>query len=363
MTAKTALLAALSLGLVLSACDDGGGELPPERVRAIKYYVVSEPAGADLRRYSASIEASDTSGLAFAVSGTVTKVLVNQGERVTAGQVIAELDPEPFDLDISAARAELASREAKLAEKQTDLDRQEKLFSQGWVARAALDQAQSAFDVAKADLDFARTRLDTAKRDRARSRLEAPFDGVIAERLVEPFEEVTAGSQLFQINSEGALQVALSVPDKVVSRINIGSPVEIELADRADCGCRGVVTEVGSASGSANAVTVRASLLEAPVGLIPGMAAEVTVRLSGGEGDRGYLVPLVALAPGDGEANSYIFRFDPGSRTVARVPVTGGTGVQGELVEIREGVSAGDIIAAAGVSFLRDGQTVKLLGE
>ena len=120
---------------------------------------------------------------------------------------------------------------------------------------------------------------------------------------------------------------------------------------------------MGSASGSANAVTVRASILDAPAGLIPGMAAQVSVRLSGGEGDRGYLVPLVALAPGDENANSYIFRFDPDSRTVVKTPVTGGTGIQGQLVEIREGVNAGDIIASAGVSFLRDGQSVKLLGE
>lgn len=349
--------------LVLGACDEPADAVKEDRIRAIKSYTVSEPAGADIRRYSGTIEASDTSGLAFAVAGTVASVAVKQGDRVTAGQVLATLDTVPFDLDVQAAAAQLASAQAGFNEKTTELDRQSQLFSKGWVAKAALDQAQAAFDAARADLNLARSRLGTAQRDLSRTKLTAPFDGLIAERSIEPFEEVSGGTPLFQINSEGALEVTLSVPDNSVSRLAIGVPVQINVSTVANCGCRGVLTEIGSASGSANAVTVKASVIDAGASIIPGMAAEVSVPLSGDNNVRGFLVPLSAIAPGDDTVAGYLFKFDPETRTVAKVAVQEGGGISNNLIEVTEGVTAGDIIASAGVSFLRDGQAVKLMGE
>lgn len=363
MPTKNTVLIAISSLLLFGACDEPAETAKEERIRAIKSYTVSEPAGADIRRYSGTIEASDTSGLAFAVAGTVASVEVNQGDRVTAGQVLASLDTEPFELDVQAATAQLASAQAGYNEKSTELDRQDQLFSKGWVAKAALDQAQAAFDAAKADLSLARSRLGTAQRDLGNTKLTAPFDGLIADRNVEPFEEVSGGSPLFQINSEGALEVTLSVPDTAVSRLAVGVPVQINVSTVANCGCNGVLTEIGSASGTANAVTVKASILDADATIIPGMAAEVSVPLSGGENVRGFLVPITAIAPGDDSADGYLFKYDPGTGAVSKVAVQGGGSISNNLVEVTEGVSAGDIIASAGVSFLRDGQIVKLMGE
>lgn len=89
----------------------------------------------------------------------------------------------------------------------------------------------------------------------------------------------------------------------------------------------------------------------------------MTVSLSDTSDTRGFLVPLTAIAPGDAEAQGYVFVFSPGEGIVRRIAVQGGSGVSGNFVEISEGVAAGDIVASAGVSFLRDGQAVKLLGE
>ena len=78
---------------------------------------------------------------------------------------------------------------------------------------------------------------------------------------------------------------------------------------------------------------------------------------------RGFLVPLVAIAQGDEAAQGYIFKYGEATNLVSKVPIRSGKGIANNLIEIVEGVAAGDIIAAAGVSFLRDGQHVKLLGQ
>ncbi len=85
--------------------------------------------------------------------------------------------------------------------------------------------------------------------------------------------------------------------------------------------------------------------------------------LSGGREARGFLVPLVAIAQGDEAAQGYIFKYDEATNLVSKVPIRSDKVIANNLIEIVVGVAAGDIIAAAGVSFLRDGQHVKLLGQ
>jgi RND family efflux transporter MFP subunit len=361
-SARGIILAFGMLGL-LAGCGEEPESKAVERVRTIKPYFVSEPAGGDVRRYSGTIAASNISALSFAVAGTVATVDVENGESVVEGQVLATLDPESLELDVRAAQSQLASARANHDDKKTALQRKRTLFDKEWVAKAALDQAAAAFDAAEGELNLARSRLGSAERSLANARLAAPFDGVIASREVEPFEEVAVGQVLFLLNSKGALEVSLSIPDSVISRLWVGAPVTVEVSSVAGCGCSGRITEIGAISGSANVVEAKATLLESRTDLLPGMPAEVSVVLSGGGRDRGFLVPLAAIAPGDEAARGYVFKFDPQAGAVRKVPIRGGEGVAQNLVEIVEGVAPGDIIAAAGVSLLRDGQRVTLLGE
>ena len=348
--------------LLLAGC----GEEPPqkeERVRAIKPYYVIEPAGGDVRRFSGTIVAAETSALSFSFSGTVQTVEVKQGDRVVKSQVLATLDPEPFDLEVEAAKSELASAKAEFQNATAELDRQRQLFDRGWVAKAAYDKAVTAFESAEGTLSLMRSRLGIAERDRTNSRLTAPFDGVIAARDVEPFVEVSPGQTVFQLDSDGAFEVVVSVPDKVVRRLAIGAPLAIKVRTVPECGCTGRISEIGAASSEANAVSVTGVVLQGASGLLPGMAAEVGVQLASDGGPRGLLVPLVAVAPGDEQARGYVFKYDADEGVVRKTPIKGSGIIDGNLVAVSEGVDAGDIVAAAGVGFLRDGQRVKLMGE
>jgi len=358
--------AAWAVGLTAIAGVAGCDEAPPEeveRVRAIKPYYVVEPAGGDVRRYSGTIVASNTSALSFAESGTVQTVEVSQGDRVVEGQVLATLDPEQFDLDVAAANSELVSTKAEYDNQRLELDRQRQLFERGWVAKAAYDQAVAAFEASEGQLNLTRSRLGLAERDLANTQLTAPFDGVIALRDVDPFVEVSTGQTVFQIDSEGAFEVELSIPDSVVGRLTIGTPVAIDAARVPECGCVGRITEIGVAAGAANAVPVKAAILSNPDGVLPGMAVEASVVLSDGDQPRGLLAPLVAIAPGDETARGYVFKYDPAESIVRKTPIQSEGVVNGNLIGVTGGLESGDIIAAAGVSFLRDGQAVKLIGE
>ena len=347
--------------LMLSGCSDETVQQNPERVRTIKSYYVSEPAGADVRRFSGTVVAAGNSALSFAVAGTVKSVEVNQGDRVTQGQVLASLDPEPFELDVQAARSQLDSAQANYNDKKSELDRHRQLLERDWVSRAAYDQAVAAFDAAGGELNLARSRLGVAERDLSNSTLLAPFDGVLARREIEPFTEVPRAQMVFEINSEDAFEVNLSIPDSIIGRLAIGAPVILDVSVIGNCGCNGRITEIGAIAGPANAVPVTATILQSAPGLLPGMAVEARVVFSDIDEGRGFLIPISAIAPGDEQIPGYIFKYDTDTGTVQKTPVQNGEGIRDNFIEIIDGVKAGDIIAIAGVSFLRDGQAVRLM--
>lgn len=357
----SSVIVGLCLGLALTSCEETAAPETVERIRAIKPYYVVEPAGGDVRRYSGTVAATNTSSLAFAVSGTVATVDVEIGARVSRGDVLATLDRTPFDLDMQAATAELEAKRAELVQARDDLARQRELFEKGWVAKAALEKAQALAETAAEALNLAQSRLGLVDRDLSKSTLRAPFDGVIVSRDLEPFTEISRGEPVLRLDSEGSMEVNISVSDAVVERIVAGAPVTIKASTVSGCGCEGRITEIGAQAGTANTVPVTAVVTRSAAGLIPGMGVEVGVALQQDEIARGYLVPIQSIAPGDDAAQGYVFKFDPDSGVVRRTPISGSSVVDGNLVGVSEGVAAGDIVAAAGVSFLRDGQKVTLL--
>lgn len=348
--------------LIISACSENKPAAEDEVVRAIKPYYVSEPAGSDIRKFSGIIEAADVSTLSFNVSGTVQTVYVSAGETVATGQELASLDPEPFNIDVTAAEAELETARAALVNKKADLDRQTELYDKGWVTKATLDQVQLAYESAQNEVTLAQSRLNTAIRNLNNATLRAPFDGVLADRIIDPFTEISVGQNAFLINSQGALEANFLIADSSVSRLTMGQAVSVSSNAVPACGCTGRITEIGSAADAANAVLIKASLIDPPTELLPGMAADITLALANQSQNKGYLVPLVAISPSDKPGGGVVFKYDEASGTVLRTEITGIAG-RDNYIAVTEGVAAGDILAAAGVSFLRDGQKVKLLRQ
>lgn len=352
----------LTAAMMVSACS----EPPPpvaEKVRAIKTVTVAEQGSGQNRRFPGVLEAVDTSILSFEVAGNTREILVDVGDKVKKGDELANLDDTPYRLNVDAATAEVSRAEANLAEKTTDFDRQKTLYSKQWVAKAAFDQAKAAYDSAQSQVSYATSKLNLARRDLEKAILRAPFDGVIAARSAEPFQEVARGEKIFEVYVEGAMQVALSVPETAIRNLNPGLPAKITFPSAEVAPQDGTVTEIGTVASEANAFTVKVTLTDPPESLRPGMTAEASMLLGNEESPPSFLLPLSAIAPGEESGKGYVFIFEPASSTVRKMPVEGRGGVRDARVLVSSGVQAGDIVAVAGVSFLRDGQKVKLLAQ
>lgn len=356
---KRMLLGVAAAG-VLTACE---AEPPavPEQIRPIRTFTVTEVASGQIRRFSAVIQPGDTSRLSFQVGGNVREVRVNQGDRVAAGEVLAVLDEEPYRLDVRAAEAELARARAEVANVRAEFERQRTLYRQGWVARVRFDKAERDYRAASSRIDYTVARLDLARRDLANTALVAPFEGSIAVRAVDPFVEVRAGQMVFQIDAEGGLEAAFGVPETVIGQIALGMPAQVQVL-QIDSPASALITEIGSAAGAGTTFPVRAALADPPPLVRPGMTAEVSLILEHGATNAGYFVPLSAVAPGDRAGEGFVFVYDPRTSTVSRRQVVSAQAARGNVLAVT-GVTIGERLASAGVSFLVDGQKVAPLEQ
>ena len=351
-------LCVLAIGALLFGCKEPPPPVP-EQVRPIRGFTIADVASGQTRRFPAVVEAIDSSSLSFEVPGNVQRVQVNRGDTIRRGQVLASLDDEPYRLAVRAAEAELQRARAFLAQARADYERNGRLLERRAVARVQYEISQREFASAESQVDFAIAKLSLAQRDLRSAVLVAPFDGTIAERLVDPHVQVQAGQTLFRIDAEGGLQASLGVPETTIAQVSVGMPAVVTLP-QSPAPITARISEVGSTAGFGNVFPVKAALIESPPAVRPGMTAEVTLVLAGATGETSYFVPLAAIAPGETSGEGFVFVYDVATSTVRRTLVRSTGPLAGNLVAVT-GLTVGDTLATAGVNFLVDGQRVRLM--
>ena len=348
----------LCIAVALTACKDKV-EITDE-VRPIKTMTVSEQATGQTLKFSGLAAAVDSSGLSFQVGGQVATVEVDIGDRVKNGQVLAALDPEPFQLEVDAIQAELTKARDQANESKSQYERQQRIYDQGAGVKSRLDVAAYNFKAASSAVDYQMARLDSANRNLRKTKLLSPYDGTIAWRSVQPNEEVKVGQKIFEINATGEMEVQLSVPETTIDRIQINDAVTVTFPTLPGESTQGRISDVGSAAVEANAFPVKVALVDPNEKVKPGMTAEASFTVTDENRQPGYKIPLQAILPTQEANRGFAFVFAPGTATVKKTPIRY-RGAEQKNTIVTDGLAAGDIIAVAGVSFLADGMKVKLM--
>jgi RND family efflux transporter MFP subunit len=348
----------LCITFALTACKE-----KPEIVdvvRAIKTTTIREQATEQLRKFPAVVAAVDSSGLSFQVGGQVASVAVDIGDRVEKGQVLAVLDPEPYELDVDAVKAELVKARDAVNESKSQYDREQRIYDQGAGVKSRLEVAEYNYKATKSAVDFQVARLAQAQRNLRKTTLMAPYDGTIAWRSVQPNEEVQVGQKIFEIDATGQMEVQLAVPEGTIDQIHIDDAARVTFPTLPGESAVGRISYIGSAAVKANAFPVKVELVVVDAKVKPGMTAEATLTIAEDNQAPGYTLPVQAILPAAKANRGYAFVFDPNTSTIKKTPIRF-QGVKEKKAIATEGLKPGDIIAVAGVSFLADGMTVKLI--
>jgi len=349
--------------LILSACKEEASvtETP---VKAVKTITISEGAGSNSRQISGVVKTSGESILSFRVGGRVASVDVKIGDAVKKGQVLAKLEQKEYELAVQSARAEVASAKANLVEKSGDLTRQKNLKKQDFVAQSAVDQAQAAYSAAKSSVDVADAALRSAQNDLSDTTLKAPFEGSIAKRSIEPFVEISAGKEVFELQNEEGYKVEVLMPETLLKDVKKDDAVSVTFPTLSNTTIKGKVSEIGAKAETGNAFPVKVELDENTEGLRSGMTAQVSFSFGEATEQKAvYIIPVTALDVRvskevgktiEGQAPIYIVNNGVAEKRMITI-----ADIRGNELEITDGLNGGEVVIVAGVPFLTEGQKVK----
>ena len=222
------VLVALAALLVLVGCEANTAPAPKSE-RPVQIRRVSFENADRARDFVGVVRPRYETDLGFRVAGKIVTRIVNVGDRVAIGDVVARLDPEDLRLQVQSAEAEIAAATSNLAQAAADFERYSKLKTNGWASVADFDRKKAASDEAQGRLDRARRALDLARNQLTYADLKADADGVITATLAEPGQVVAIG--------QAVARLATMARRKPSSRCRRpGSPRHASQRRSCDCG-------------------------------------------------------------------------------------------------------------------------------
>ncbi|MBB6508537.1 RND family efflux transporter MFP subunit [Rhizobium soli] len=341
--------------LSLAACSEEKKAEAPEIVRPVKVTQIGAPDEGRKLVYSGSVRARTEMNLGFRVAGKITERLVDVGDRVTPGEVLARIDSTDYKLDLGSAEADLASATKQVEISGLALRRAETLAAKDVTSKSQLEQAQLSSEQALAQRDSAQSALEKARNQVAYSELKSDRDGIVTAVSADRGQVVSTGTSVVTVAVDGEKEVQIAVPEMDVSQFKPGDGVKARIWSSADLVIDGKVREVAqSADAQSRTFAVRVSLPADPKILL-GMTA--SIETFAGNAVKAFAIPLAALSKkGD---QPIVWVVDRGKGIVTSRPVKVAD-FSDDGVRISEGLAEGDLIVSAGTQFMKDDMKVKL---
>jgi membrane fusion protein (multidrug efflux system) len=337
--------AVLTCGLVLGGCHkneqapDMATAAIPVRVQPI--HVVDRRATVPA---SGTVESRHAADIGFRVAGRVTRVLVDEGDRVRVGELLAALDAVEYRLGNEAAQADLARA-------QDQYTRLKALAARNSVAPADLARAEAIFHGAEAQAGLTTQHVTDAE-------LHAPIAGVVGRRLVEPGDQATLAKSAFNIVELDPIQVNVGVPEAAIGRVREGETVTVTVAALSNHSFQGRIRVVGViADPTTRTYPVQILVPNPKYVLRVGMIAET--RIQDTTMVKALTVPGASVVR-DADGATLVYVYYPNEHRAYGKRVTIGS-VYDREVEVTSGLSGAEQIVVGGAQQLRDGAAVQVV--
>ena len=336
---KKVFLMLLSV-LLLSSC--GGKKEPNVKVPTrVKTQVVSPDMVDNAQTYVGIVEEREATAVSFTGMGVVKRMLVNEGQPVSKGQLIAEMDD-------TQARNLLSGAEAQMTQANDVLERYKMLHDSGSLPEVKWVEVQSKVAQAKSQLQVARKSLVDC-------RLVAPVSGIIGKKMIGAGETAMPSQAVVSILDISTVKVKVAVPEAEVGGINASTPTSIQV-EAINGNYQGGQIEKGVlADALTHTYDIRINVANGDRKLLPGMVANVRFVSDGSQAIGSKMVPVTAVQK---KSDGSLFVWTVGKDSTAhRATVTIGQ-TQGNYVSVIDGLNIGDRIATEGYQKLSEGTKV-----
>lgn len=347
-----AALTLVAATFLLSACSK---PVPTEEpIRSVKVLTVGATSMLSGTEFAGEVRARVESRLGFRVGGKIVRRQAELGQRVKAGDVLAQLDPQDYQLAAQAAKAQVVAARTNRDLAAADFKRYKELRDQNFISGAELERRDAALKAAQAQYDQAQAQGSAQGNQAAYTTLIADVSGVVTAVEAESGQVVAAGTPVVRIAQDGPRDVMFAVPEDKVALIKTESAVEVR-AWAANVLLKGVVREVAASADPVTRTFAVKVALPAQDALALGTTVSVLPQALDRSSAQVIKLPTSALRQ-DGKASA-VWVLDTASMTVKLQPIQIAT-ADGNEVVVASGLQAGMQVVSAGVHVLSPGQKV-----
>ncbi|MFF0951455.1 efflux RND transporter periplasmic adaptor subunit [Rhizobium leguminosarum] len=343
-----------AIGIGVSACSEEKAEVK-QVIRPVKVVEIAKAGDTRKLDYSGSVKARTEMNLGFRVAGKITERLVDIGDKVKPGDVLARMDSTDYQLAVKTAEANLAAAEKGVETADLVNKRNQQLFDKNVSPKSQLEQASLSYDQAVSSRDAAVSALDQAKNQVSYAELKADHNGIVTTINADVGQVVASGTPVVAVAVDGEKEVQIAVPENDIAEFKPGKTVKASFWADDRLVLDGKVREVsGSADQQSRTFAVRVSLPNDPQVLL-GMTATIEADVSNGNS---YVsIPLSALAEKDGKQMVWTVDRDTATVRGRDIKVADFTG---DGVHVTEGLDTGDLVVSAGTQFMSENLKVKV---
>ncbi|MEX2208003.1 MAG: efflux RND transporter periplasmic adaptor subunit [Myxococcota bacterium] len=338
------LVAAALAAILLAACGRGGNQDFKQPPPVVEVITVEPETVRDIITLVGQLDSESSVEVQPELEGIIESIDFQEGQTVKKGDVLFRLRDAEQNAHVREARAR-----AKLAEE---------IFRRITALQQREVTAQAEYDKASAELEVARAEVQLREVELEKTRVRAPFDGVVGSRLVSPGERVRRMTKLVQIDAVDRLQLVFAVPEIGVPFVRAGMPVKISVKPFPEIRFDGEVFFVSpTLDASTRRLTLKAWVPNPGRKLQPGLFANLEVQLA--EREQALVVPDSAVLVD--QSGSFVWRVGSDGKAM-RAPVEIGLR-KAARVEITSGLEAGDQIVSAGTQKVTEGAEVTIAGK
>lgn len=302
--------------------------------------------------FQGEVKSRYTTNLGFRVAGKISQRLVNTGDHVKKGQILATLDTNDASLNSLAANASVQSAQANVDLAKVELERQQQLYTQKFISKSAVDVKEANYKTALAALQQARAQSNLSSNQAAYTRLVADKEGVISSITAEPGQVVAAGQTVAQILDNATLEVLIAVPESSIKAFSVGQSTPIHLWSDSAHAYQGQVREISpEANPQTRAFDVRVKFLNLDDSVKLGMTAMVSL------GQRQLIKQLPSSAVSQSHQQAFVWSVDTHNTVHKQAIKIGPFNESG--IEVASGLNIGQRVVIAGVQSLAEGQQVR----
>ena len=307
--------------------------------------------------YKANLEPAEEATVSSNVSGQVTQVLFDDGDKVSQGQALAYMDDKDLQNQLKTAKIDLSKLQLDLDNAKSDFDIAKELYVNGACSKTSYEDAERAYKTVLANVELKRVGIQDINNSLSDCVIKAPISGEVGEKSISVGQYVNPGTVVASVKNNTSIQAVIKLMQEDLAKVTVGQEVSLKLSENEEINYKGIVKTIAASADSQTRVFDCLIEFDNTSGAL-NAGVFGYVEIADKEKKQVLAIPMSSVLGSEGDYS--VFTFEGGA--AHKISVKIGT-ISDDMVEVTSGIQKGDQIITTNLNALQDGDKVTVSGK